>query len=205
MSSTNLPAGQAPFVALLDTETTGFKPTAGDRILEIAVVRLDPSGAEVSRWSTLLDPGPDKDLGAIDIHQITREHVTGAPTFRDIAGDFIAQVRGAVITAHNAPFDIRFVKAEFERAGLTWPDPPVADTLGAARFLLPGLPSYKLGALVEHLGLEFDGEAHTALADAAVTAGLYRELLALTRSVSWPDPDRVLWPEVPVSGRTRTR
>lgn len=192
------------FYAVLDTETTGFKPTGDDRILELAIVKLDQDGTEVSRWCTLLDPQTEK-IGATHIHGITPEMLVGAPTFKDVAGDIIAQLSGAVLVAHNAPFDVGFLKAEFARADIPWGEPFVADTLGAARFLMPGLPAYKLGFLAEHLGLTFDGDAHSALADAVVTASLFRHLTSLTSDVTWPATVDVTWADIPVSGRAVQR
>lgn len=205
MASADMLAPGAPDVAIVDTETTGFKPSKGDRILELAVVRVAADGTLVSRWATLLNPGPGVPLGATEIHGITSEMLSDAPTFKDVIGDFVEQVRGAVIGAHNTPFDVSFLEAEFRHAGYSWPSPPTADTLKASRALLPGLGSHKLGSVADHFGITFEGDAHSALADAVVTAKVYRELASMVAGLSWEDPSAVSWPQVAPSGLARTR
>lgn len=195
----------APAAAVIDTETSGFRYKGSDRILEIAIVRLNADGSEADRWSTLLNPGPQADIGPVDIHGITREHLVDAPSFSDVVGDIASRLSNAVVVAHNASFDVGFLKAEFARAGLAWPEPVVRDTLGAARYLIPGLPTYKLAALAEHLGITFDGAEHSALADALVTAELYRRLEGLTSGVSWAGKVDVQWPTIAPSGIFVTR
>ena len=96
--------------AVFDTETTGFKPEQGARILEIAVVKIDQDGSILDTWSTLLNPGIDVPLGASDIHKIEREMLHDAPTFKDIYGDLIGILSDSILVAHNAPFDISFLK-----------------------------------------------------------------------------------------------
>jgi DNA polymerase-3 subunit epsilon len=190
--------------SIFDTETTGFDPKTGARVLEIAVVRIDANGNEIDAWSSLCQPGVGVDLGATHIHGITAEMLDGAPNFADIVGNFIATVKGSILMAHNAPFDLNMMRNEFRLAGLIWPEHQVGDTLVAARKLLPGLPSYKLGSLAEHLGIGFKGEAHTALADTRVTAGLATHLLKLTPEKVWPDTSSVAWP-VAVPGTLMAR
>lgn len=195
---------RTPVFAVFDTETTGFKPHHGARLLEIGVVRVTADGAEQSRWGTLVHPGDNTDHGAVDIHGITPQMTADAPRFDQIVGDVIAQLDGALPVAHNAPFDTAFLAAEFSLAGIAWPDPPIADTLPAARRLVPGLTSYKLGDLAAALGIEFTGTAHTAVDDAAVTAKVLAKLLARAPTMPWPATDTT-WPAVAASGRARTR
>jgi DNA polymerase III epsilon subunit len=194
-----------PIFSVVDTETTGFRFDKGARLLEVAVVRMDADGTIQGTFSSLVNPGDDIDLGAIDIHGITRSMLADAPTFAEIAGDFVSIVEGTLLVAHNAPFDTPFLAGELELAGYGWPAQHVLDTLGAARFLLPGLPSYKLGALAEHLGITFEGNAHAALADALVTAKLHAALLAKTENLKWPDPSAIQWPRATPSGLAKSR
>lgn len=190
--------------AVFDTETTGFDPNKGDRLLEIGVVRVDVSGRELARWSTLVNPGAGVPLGPTSVHGIERRHLVGAPRFAEVAGDFITVVAGAHLTAHNAVFDMKFLAAEFVHAGVVWPAPQALCTLLASRRLLD-LPSHKLGAVAAHLGVEFAGRAHSALDDAAVTAKVLSVLLGklnLDRTV-WPAP--AVWPSVLPSGAFKRR
>jgi DNA polymerase-3 subunit epsilon len=189
---------------VFDTETTGLDPRTGARVLELAVVRIDADGNEIEAWSTLVHPGDGVELGATDIHGITADMVVGAPRFADVVGNFVTTARGSILMAHNAPFDLSMLRNEFKLAGLLWPEHPVGDTLVAARKLMPGLPSYKLTALAEHLGIVFTGEAHTALADTRVAARLATHLLGLTPNKVWPDTTSVAWP-VAIAGDLMSR
>lgn len=195
-----------PDFSVVDTETTGFRFDKGARLLEVAVVRISPDGAVQGTFSSLVNPGDGVDVGATDIHGITRDMIDDAPSFADIAGDFVSLVRGSFLVAHNASFDTPFLSGEMELAGHAWPAQQVYDTLGAARFLVPGLASYKLAHLAEHFGIVFPGNAHAALADAMVTAQLHAELLARTSDrVRWPDPSQVFWPEIAPTGLAKQR
>lgn len=189
---------------VFDTETTGLDPQTGARVLELAVVRIDAEGNEIDAWSTLCHPGDGVELGATEIHGITADMLAGAPRFADVVGNFVETVRGSILMAHNAPFDLAMLRNEFRLAGLVWPEHQVGDTLVAARKLIPGLRSYKLTALAEHLGIRFEGEAHTALADTRVAAHLATRLLALTPGKVWPDTTMVPWP-VAVPGELHNR
>ena len=191
--------------AVFDTETTGFKPEQGARILEIAVVKIDQDGNMLQSWSTLLNPGDSVDLGATDIHKIEREMLVGAPTFAEIYGDLINIISDSVLVAHNASFDISFLKNEVSLAGQHWPNPVAADTLNGARFLMPGLESYKLSNLAKVIGANFEGDAHAALADTKVTAQLFTHLLKLTNNVFWPESTKPSWPEIKPSGLSKSR
>ena len=191
--------------AVFDTETTGFKPEQGARILEIAVVKIDQDGSILDTWSTLLNPGIDVPLGASDIHKIEREMLHDAPTFKDIYGDLIGILSDSILVAHNAPFDISFLKNEVSLIGEHWPTPVVADTLTGARFLMPGLESYKLSNLAKIIGAEFEGDAHAALADTKVTAQLFMHLMKLTNNISWPMESTPTWPDIKPSGLSKSR
>jgi DNA polymerase III subunit epsilon len=170
-------------LAVIDLETTGFAPGArtGDRIVEVAVVRVTPDGHIEDQWVTLLDPG--RDVGPTWVHQITQDMVANAPTFADIAGDLLDRLRGAVVVAHNASFEDSFLGWEFAHAGLAMPTLPALCTLRLARGVLEA-PNYKLATCCEAFGLENDG-AHSALGDARVTADLATALLGRADGLRW--------------------
>ena len=196
---------QRPEFAVFDTETTGLSPREGARLLEIGIIRIDADGNELARYETLVDPGRDAGLGPVDIHGITESMIAGAPSFAEIVGDIADIVRGAVLVAHNAPFDTSFLRNEFYQARLNWPKPMVYDTLAAARTLLPHLVNHKLATVAEHLGVTFAGPAHSALADARVTAGVLIALTERMNGLTWPDASSVNWPQATASGRQHTR
>ncbi|MCF2530460.1 3'-5' exonuclease [Yinghuangia soli] len=160
--------------AVVDLETTGFSPGRGDRIVEIGVVRIAGDGRVLREWTTLVDPG--RGVGATQVHRITAADVAGAPRFADIAGELAALLAGAVVVAHNAAFEQRFLEAEFAAAGVDLPTLPALCTMRLAK--ATGLPvdDHKLGTCCAYFGLDFP-DAHAALADARVTARLLPLLL----------------------------
>ncbi|MDP2315347.1 MAG: exonuclease domain-containing protein [Pseudomonadota bacterium] len=159
-------------LAALDFETTGLSTERGDRAIEVAVVR-GRQGSVPQRWSALLDPG--RPVDATEIHGITDEMVRGQPTFAERAPTLSRMLRGAVLVAHNAPFDLNFLEMEYGRAGLWAPEVPVLDTLGLSRRVL-ALPSHRLASICEHLGID-RGQAHRALDDAQATWDMAWQLL----------------------------
>lgn len=155
--------------AVVDTETTGFSPRQGDRVVEVAVVLLDASGRTQDRWETLLDPG--RGVGATHVHGITADDVAGAPRFADVAPHLVSLMAGRLIVGHNVAFDLRFLAAEFAGVGLR---PPLTDhalcTQALAAQYLPG-PKRTLAACCEQAGVT-NAHAHSALGDTIATAEL---------------------------------
>lgn len=161
--------------AVLDVETTGFTPTT-DRVVEIAVVHTDADGSVTDEWHTLLDPDGG-DVGPTHVHGITREDVDGAPRLEQVAAELVARLAGRVVVAHNAEFDLAFLRAELERAGTAAPASVVhLCTLAASRHHLPDLRWRKLADCCAAAGVE-QADAHAALGDARATAGLLRHYL----------------------------
>jgi DNA polymerase III epsilon subunit family exonuclease len=158
--------------AIVDVETTGLSPV-DDRVVEIAVVRVAGDGTIVDEYATLLDPGCD--VGPTFVHRITNDAVIGAPAFRDIVGDVLARLDGAVIVAHNAPFEDSFLAAELGRLGIAVPAVPALCTLELARNLLTG-PNHRLETCCTTAGITL-ANAHTALGDTRATAALLTHLL----------------------------
>ena len=170
----SLPSGWSwagrTFLAL-DFETTGLDP-ARDRVVEIGALRFaaawgegGPSFREEGALSALVDPGMPMPPAARGIHGISDEDLAGAPPFAAVAPALLALCEGAVIVAHNALFDLSFLRAELARAGLPLPRNAPLDTRNLARESFPGAGSYRLGALSAMLGID-GGRAHRALDDA---------------------------------------
>ncbi|WP_062460809.1 exonuclease domain-containing protein [Demequina soli] len=181
--------------AVIDLETTGFAYKSLDRICEIAVVLLDAEGRREDAYTTLVNPL--RDLGAQHIHGIDATDTRVAPTFDRIVGDLTELLGGRTVVAHNAPFDVRFLAAEYARAGVPialTPDDAVC-TMKLAREV--GVPA-KLGDACQYYGIPLDG-AHAALVDAEATAVLlnrYREHPTVDRR--WHQlataGERLAWP-----------
>ncbi len=168
-----LSPSEVPF-AFLDVETTGLDPATGDRVCEIAVLKT-VDGEEVDRFVTLVNPGRSIPLGAVTVHGITDAMVSRAPFFRDIAGDLLSFIKGAVIVAHNARFDLGFLRMELSNLGLTLPETDVIDTLGIARRYY-SFASNSLGQIARDIGLPA-ASAHRALADVQTTRSVFEYFL----------------------------
>lgn len=161
-----------PGYAVLDTETTGFSPATGDRVLEVAVVLLDSAARFEGEWETLLNPG--RGVGPEHIHGITPAIIEHAPGFADVAAYLANLLAGRLVVGHNVAFDARFLHAEFEAVGMAVPLQAnrCLCTQALARDLLPG-PKRTLAACCEQAGVDHTN-AHSALGDTRATAELLR-------------------------------
>lgn len=186
--------------AVIDVETTGFRPGWHDRIVEIAVVHLDDHGNVNREWCSLVNP--DRDMGPQSVHGISAAEARRAPTFDQLAGHVAELVEGRVIVAHNLSFDARFLAAEFERAGFKVPVDPADGlcTMSLASHFLPAA-GRSLPDCRRLLGLP-DHRAHSALHDALAAADLMAYYL--TAAGSAPPWARLVaeaaerhWPQVP--------
>lgn len=195
--------------AVVDVETTGFRAFSGDRLVEIAIIQVDPDGEAVDEYATLVNPR--RDIGKTSVHGITSRDVESAPTFDEVAGDIALRLRGRVWIAHNARFEGDFLMAEYDRLGYSIPESPAVCTLRLARSSVAGALSYKLSSICADLGLQHDF-AHSALGDARATAQLFKLLLYRVRSTRGdgldhlgcedaPIPPRSAWPMISPSGR----
>ncbi|RYV51872.1 3'-5' exonuclease [Pengzhenrongella frigida] len=189
--------------AVVDTETTGFSPAQGDRVLEVAVVLLDDDGRVEREWETLLNP--DRGVGPQHVHGISAAEVARAPRFDEIAPYLAYLFSGRLVVGHNIAFDARFLTAEFAAAGLTVPLDPgrCLCTQALARQHLPG-PKRTLAVSCEQAGVVHSG-AHSAIGDTRATAELLQYFL---RSGPVPPPWRPVydaavrahWPGVAPTG-----
>lgn len=179
-----------PRFAVLDIETSGLSPTS-DRVVEMAVVTTDPRGRVLSEWSTRVNP--EGSVGASHIHGISQDDVASAPVFRDLVAALIQQLAGAALVAHNAPFDLAFLAAEFHRAGWQMPKIPTLCTLAASEHHLPSLPRRRLADCCWAVGTPLTG-AHSALGDARGTAVLLAAFMHPNVGMP-PLPEHVALPE----------
>lgn len=164
--------------ACVDFETTGLFPTRHDRVLEVGVVLLSADGAIEGEWSTLVNPG--RDVGPTSIHGVTAREVLKAPTFAEISPLLIQSVANRTLVAHNASFDVRFLRVELARAGYSWTgaDIPALCTMElAGRYVRSS--SRKLADCCRAASLDVTG-AHEALSDARAVAALLVHLMSTT-------------------------
>ncbi len=166
-----------PYV-VVDVETTGGQPGGADRVTEVAAVHVD--GADVRlAFHSLVNPERPIPWQITQLTGIDDALVRDAPTFRDIAGEFAAQLVGRVFVAHNAPFDFGFLAAEFGRVAPTPLEEIIAGrlcTVRLARRVLAHLPRRNLDAVSHHYGVSIEAR-HRASGDAMATAHVLRGLI----------------------------
>lgn len=156
-------------IVMLDFETTGLSPDAGDRITEVAALRI--VGGEIrERYVSLVNCGVRIPSFITQLTGITQDMVDAAPPSQRVVAELLDFIGGDMLAAHNASFDEKFLKAEGWRIGRPTGHGGLVCSLKLARRLYPGLPSYKLGNLSSRLGIVFRGTAHRAEADAEVSA-----------------------------------
>jgi DNA polymerase III epsilon subunit family exonuclease len=154
---------------VLDTETTGFDPRQGHRLVEAAALAID--GATIAEgWSSLIQPGRSIPADATAIHGIDDGMVASAPDAGTIAPDLRRRCADHTLVFHNVAFDLPFLRALFEEGSQPPIYNPVVDTLGLSRGL--GGAGHSLEALAARFGLPRPA-AHRALSDATTTAHLF--------------------------------
>ena len=163
---------------VLDTETTGFEPTEGHRIVEIGAVELwnhMPTGATYHQY---INPERDMPEEAFQVHGLGNEFLADKPVFKDVAQAFLDFVGDAKLVIHNAGFDMTFLNAELGWAGhATLPNDQAIDTLAMAHRKFPGSPA-SLDALCRRFGVDNSArEKHGALLDSEILAEVYLELI----------------------------
>jgi DNA polymerase-3 subunit epsilon len=166
---------------VLDTETTGLNPGSGDRIIEIGCVELINRQLTGNNFHSYINPERDSEEGALAVHGLTTEFLSDKPKFADIAKELLDYVQGAEIIIHNAPFDLAFLDAEFQRLGIPafkTHVTGVTDTLVQAKEMYPGKRN-SLDALCDRYEISNTHRVlHGALLDAELLAEVY---LAMTR------------------------
>lgn len=176
---------------VLDTETTGFEPFEGDRIVEIGAIELIGHVPTGRTYHQYINPQRSMPAEAFGVHGIGpdlldtpqdpkpgQETLRDKPLFRDIAQDFIDFIGDARLVIHNAAFDMKFLNAE-----LGWLNRPLLpmdqalDTLAIARRKFPGSPA-SLDALCRRFGIDNTSRTlHGALLDSEILAEVYLELI----------------------------
>lgn len=161
---------------ILDVETTGLAPSAGDRIIEIAALKIK-DGQPADRFYSLVDPLRPISYGAFLVNQISAQMLEGAPSANQILPKFLQFLGKTCLVGHNIQFDISFVAHELSLAGDQFPNDVAAlDTVRMARYLLPDLGRYNLASVAQSLAIEVE-QRHRAMADVELTWQVFRYLL----------------------------
>jgi DNA polymerase-3 subunit epsilon len=163
---------------VLDTETTGFDPFSGDRIVEIGALELEghvPTGVKFHEYINPERGMPDE---AFQVHGLGDDFLRDKPKFAAIGQKFLDFIQDSKLIIHNASFDMKFLNAELKRMNLREiPMTQALDTLLIARKKFPGSPA-SLDALCRRFGINsFERDLHGALLDSEILAEVYLELI----------------------------
>ncbi len=163
---------------VLDTETTGFEPTEGHRIVEIGAVELFNHMPTGKTYHQYIDPQRLMPKEAFEVHGLGDDFLRGKPVFKAIGRAFLDFIGDAKLVIHNAAFDMKFLNYELKQVGLPaleWSR--AIDTLMIARQKFPGSPA-SLDALCRRFGVDNSSrEKHGALLDSEILAEVYLELI----------------------------
>ena len=163
---------------IFDVETTGLSPLDGDRIIEIAAVKVK-SGIVTDKFYSLVNPQRSIPSQATQVNNITDDMIVSAPVSADILPQMIQFIGGACVAGHNVRFDLNFLCYELALIGRRLHDQtPAVDTLKMARELLPYLSNHKLAYLARSLGVVVD-QTHRAMADVEITVAVFLRLMEM--------------------------
>ena len=163
---------------VLDTETTGFEPSEGHRIVEIGAVELFNHMPTGKTYHQYINPERLMPKEAFEVHGLGDEFLRGQPVFRAVGQAFLDFIGDSQLVIHNAAFDMKFLNHELKTVGLPEiPLPRATDTLMIARRKFPGSPA-SLDALCRRFGIDNSArEKHGALLDSEILAEVYLELV----------------------------
>jgi len=156
-------------IVMIDFETTGLSPDMGDRITEVAALRIE-DGRITDRYVSLINCGVRIPSFITGLTGITQQMVDSAPPVDEVVPALLDFIGSDALAAHNASFDEKFLRAEAGRFGLAPAHQGTVCSLKLARRVFPALGSYKLGQLSGQLGIRFKSAAHRAESDAEVAA-----------------------------------
>ena len=164
--------------AVVDVETSGLS-IRRDRVIQVGVVIVDLSGSVIERWESLVRPRSRWffRVGPTELHGIRRRDLVRAPALATVMGRLADDLRSSILVAHNAPFDVGFLRKAAHEASVDLPINGILCTLSLSRALDPDRTmSHRLGAVCERYGVSLV-RPHDALADADATAAVLRPLL----------------------------
>lgn len=163
---------------VLDTETTGFEPSQGHRLVEIGCVELINHVPTGRVFHTYLNPNREVPIDAFNVHGLSYEFLKDHPPFPEMASLFLEFIEESPLVIHNAKFDMKFLNAELKTHEFSEiPFGRAVDTLMMARQKFPGSPA-SLDALCKRFGVDNGArDKHGALLDAELLAAVYLELI----------------------------
>lgn len=167
-------------VNLLDTETTGFSPAQGDRIVEIGIVEMVDGELTGREFHEYLNPEGQPVGQSYNVHGLSDQFLADKPSFSEIYQSFLSFIGNDPLVIHNAPFDMRFLRAEIELVYGEYLSNEIIDTLEIARRCNHGGRDDKLDTLCQVFDVDIsDRKFHGALKDAHLLAAVYNNLLRI--------------------------
>lgn len=170
---TNLPDN----CVVLDTETTGFEPTEGHRMVEFGAIKMIDGLPTKESLHLYINPNRTVPQASVDVHGLTQEFLKGHPLFHEQAQKIVDFIGDLPLVAHNAKFDAKFLNFELDRAGAkTYEASRWHDSVAVARKLFPGSPA-NLDALCRRFNISLNSrEKHGALIDTELLAEVLVEM-----------------------------
>lgn len=167
---------------IFDTETTGLSPDQGDRIIEMAAIKIIDGKITNEKFDALIDPQVPISLSASAVNGITDNMVKNKPTMDKILPKFLNFVGDSALVAHNAKFDKKFLQAEINKAGINLPIPKFVCTLNLSRKIFPYERSHNLDVIADRLDIRIkEEERHRALGDVMITAQVFIKFLEIIK------------------------
>lgn len=175
------PLDQLTYV-VFDTETTGLLPEQGDEIVQIAGLRIvNCRRHEGESFESLVNPGRSIPAASTKVHGISEAMVADADPIESVGRRFHRFAEGSVLVAHNAPFDMAFLKRHAKGTGVDW-DHPVLDTVLLSAVLFGQSEKHTLDALCERLGIVIPAHLrHTAMGDTVATADVFLKMVSMLK------------------------
>jgi len=162
-------------LTIFDTETTGLYPDTGDRVVELAALRVK-GRQRLAVFDALVNPGRPISPGAFAVNKITPEMLKNAPAIETVMPKFLDFISGSCLCSYNAGFDLSFLNNELKLLGCPLINNMVVfDVLTMAKKLMPDLPRYALWFVAQKLGVEAKQE-HRALSDVEMTWEVFSKL-----------------------------
>ncbi len=157
---------------VFDTETTGLSPYKGDRVIELAALKIIDGKISQETFVTLINPERNIPYAASSVNGITDAMVKDAPVMFDVLPYFMEFIGDSVIVAHNAKFDMRFLESEIKLCGLDNKLPQSICTVEMSRKLFPYQRYHNLDVVTKRIGVKIS-DRHRALGDVIATAEVF--------------------------------
>ncbi len=162
---------------IFDTETTGFDPSDGHKLIEIGCIELIDHMPTGNTYHQYINPERDVPIEAVNVHGLTEDFLKDKPLFSQVIDDFRTFVGDDILIAHNAEFDMNFLNYQLKHGGFPTLPNKVIDTLTMARRKFPGSPA-SLDALCKRFNIDNSSRTyHGALLDSELLAEVYLELI----------------------------